>query len=170
MSTMNTSSLLRYLCRVLLAGVVVVSLSACTDRADDDLTLDDTTAVPGDTTGMMMDPGGMQADPGAMQGHMAMNGDTVDVALVDFDINMPSTLPAGSVVFRVTNQGSGEHNFEVEGQGNEHVFPQNLEPGETQTMQVDLQQGSYEVYCPVGDHRSRGMESDLTVESSMGMN
>lgn len=160
MSTMNTASLLRYLCRLVLAGVVVVSLSACTDRADDDLPLDDTTAV----------PGGMQADPGAMQGHMAMNGDTVDVALVDYDINMPSTLPAGSVVFRVTNQGSGEHNFEVEGQGNEHVFPQNLQPGETQTMQVDLQQGSYEVYCPVGDHRSRGMESDLTVESSMGMN
>lgn len=166
MKAMNKNRSTRHFLHIVLAGVVVVGLSGCTDRGDEELAPDDTLAVAGDTTGMMMnDPGGMQADPGAMQGHMAMEGDTVEVSLVDHDINMPSTLPPGFTVFRVTNQGDEEHNFEVEGQGDEHVFPQDLQPGETQTMEVDLQEGSYVVYCPVSNHRSLGMELNLTVTS-----
>lgn len=93
-----------------------------------------------------------------------MGSDTVDVVLVEYDINMPSTLPAGTTIFRITNDGTMAHNFEVEGQGSEDVFPQDLQPGDSRTMEVDLQEGSYVVYCPIGDHRSRGMEVNLTVE------
>lgn len=46
----------------------------------------------------------------------AASGSTVGVALTDFAIEMPASIPAGRVVFNVTNTGEVEHNFEVEGQ------------------------------------------------------
>lgn len=156
MRTTNTASL-RHVFQLVLIGLVIISLAACTDQPDEDGLLGDTTAMPMDTAGTMM------GDTGRMDG---MRTDTVEVSLVEYEINMPTTLPAGHTIFRVTNDGTMEHNLEVEGQGSEDVFPQNLQPGETQTMEVDLQEGSYVVYCPVGDHRSRGMEVDLTVEPS----
>jgi uncharacterized cupredoxin-like copper-binding protein len=88
---------------------------------------------------------------------------TTEVGLTEYEIAMPTSLSAGSQTFRVTNNGTTEHNFEVEGQGIEEEFETNLSPGETQTMQLDLAPGTYEVYCPVGNHREQGMEIQLTV-------
>jgi uncharacterized cupredoxin-like copper-binding protein len=88
---------------------------------------------------------------------------TTEVGLTEYQIEMPTSLSAGSQTFRVTNNGTTEHNFEVEGQGIEEAFETNLSPGETQTMQLDLAPGTYEVYCPVGNHRDQGMEIQLTV-------
>lgn len=93
----------------------------------------------------------------------AMAGNVIDVALTEYAIAMPSTVPAGQVSFRVTNNGTMEHNFEIEGQGIEKAFDDNLQPGETGEMVVDLQPGTYEVYCPVDDHADRGMRIELTV-------
>jgi uncharacterized cupredoxin-like copper-binding protein len=31
-------------------------------------------------------------------------------------------------------------------------------------MQVDLKPGTYEVYCPVANHKGKGMEMKLTVK------
>jgi uncharacterized cupredoxin-like copper-binding protein len=61
------------------------------------------------------------------------------------------------------NNGTIEHNLEVEGQGIEEAFDSNLQPGETRTLEVDLQPGTYEVYCPVADHADQGMRVELTV-------
>ncbi len=77
---------------------------------------------------------------------------------------MPSSVPAGPVAFVVTNQGTVEHNFEVEGEGIEEEFEENLTPGETKTLTVDLMPGTYEVYCPVGNHEDEGMTTELAVE------
>ena len=90
-------------------------------------------------------------------------GSTVDVTLVEFKIEMPQTLPAGPTTFVVKNGGTVDHNFEIKGQGIDQVFPSNLAPGETQTMQVDLKAGTYRVWCPVDAHADRGMELQLTV-------
>lgn len=90
---------------------------------------------------------------------------TVQVGLIEWAIEMPNELPAGPTTFVVTNQGTVEHNFEIENEemGFEEVFAQNLAPGETMTMTVDLQPGEYYVYCPIGNHAARGMELTLTV-------
>lgn len=89
---------------------------------------------------------------------------TTEAGLTEYEIAMPTSLPATeSRVFRVTNNGAIEHNFEVEGQGIEEEFETNLSPGETRTMQLSLEPGTYEVYCPVGNHRELGMEIQLTV-------
>jgi uncharacterized cupredoxin-like copper-binding protein len=96
---------------------------------------------------------------------------TTEVSLTEYEIEMSNPLyaveelisfPAGSQTFRVTNNGTTEHNFEVEGQGIEEAFETNLSPGETRTMQLNLGPGTYVVYCPVGNHRDQGMEVQLT--------
>jgi plastocyanin len=88
---------------------------------------------------------------------------TTEVGLTEYQIEMPTSLSAGTQTFSITNNGTTEHNFEVAGQGTEAVFETNLEPGVTETMQLDLVPGTYEVYCPVGNHREQGMEIQLTV-------
>lgn len=93
----------------------------------------------------------------------ATPGGAVEVTLTDFRIDMPSTLPAGPTTFRVTNAGKAEHNFEVEGEGIETKLAQNLQPGESGSLEVDLQPGTYHVYCPVANHEERGMEMELMV-------
>jgi uncharacterized cupredoxin-like copper-binding protein len=90
-------------------------------------------------------------------------GEVVAVELDEFEVRMPSKLAAGPTTFRVTNVGGAEHNFEVEGQGIEEEFEENLRPGEVKEMTLDLQPGTYEVYCPVGNHEDMGMRLELTV-------
>lgn len=36
-------------------------------------------------------------------------------------------------------------------------------PGESGSLTVDLQAGTYQIWCPVGNHRSQGMQTTLTV-------
>ena len=87
----------------------------------------------------------------------------VEVKLTEFAIEMPSTVTPGKVTFSVTNAGTKEHNFEVEGEGIEKTFDTNLKPGETRNLQVDLPTGTYTVYCSVDDHKERGMQLKLRV-------
>ena len=94
----------------------------------------------------------------------AAAGEVVAVELDEFEVRMPSELAAGPTTFQVTNVGDAEHNFEVEGQGIEEEFDENLRPGETKPMELDLAPGTYEVYCPVGNHEDQGMSLELTVE------
>jgi uncharacterized surface protein with fasciclin (FAS1) repeats len=90
----------------------------------------------------------------------------VQVSLVDGAIEMPTSLPAGPTTFEVTNNGTMEHSFEIEGGDIEEVFDENLQPGGSNTLTVDLPAGEYEVYCPVGDHAEQGMQLTLTVTES----
>jgi uncharacterized cupredoxin-like copper-binding protein len=92
------------------------------------------------------------------------SGEETQVSLAEWTIDMPDQLPAGPVTFVVSNDGEFEHNFEVEGEGIEEEFPENLQPGETGTLEFELPAGEYRVYCPVGNHAQQGMELTLTVE------
>lgn len=71
---------------------------------------------------------------------------------------------AGSVTFRIANQGSVPHQFEVEGNGLEKQTPQ-IARGASGSLTVALEPGRYEVYCPIGrgSHRMLGMRAELVV-------
>jgi uncharacterized cupredoxin-like copper-binding protein len=115
------------------------------------------------TTGEpLLMPVGMDMEMGGTPAAEASGGE-VAVSLTEFAIDMPTELPAGPTTFAITNNGTVEHNFEVEGQGIEEELEMNLAPGESGTLELDLAPGTYEVYCPVGNHAEQGMEVELTV-------
>jgi uncharacterized cupredoxin-like copper-binding protein len=69
----------------------------------------------------------------------------------------------GAYEFKVTNNGTTTHAFEVEGNGVEEKTG-DIEPGASATLRVELSKdGSYEIYCPIDGHRQQGMEGKLTV-------
>ena len=91
----------------------------------------------------------------------------VEVHLTEWAVEVASaSIPAGPVVFDVTNAGTIPHAFEVEGHGLERSTPQ-LRPGTSARLALDLRAGRYEAYCPVGkgSHKMLGMESHVTVGS-----
>ena len=67
------------------------------------------------------------------------------------------------------NDGATVHDLEVEGPGTETKLASELDPGQSGTLTVDLSEpGSYEWYCPVGNHREKGMEGEITVAGEGG--
>lgn len=89
---------------------------------------------------------------------------TVQVSMVEFEIEMPKLLPPGPTKFIVTNNGQNSHNFAIEGPEGERVLSQqSLKPDAKGSMQMNLKPGKYVVYCPVFNNRDRGMEVTLTV-------
>ena len=72
-------------------------------------------------------------------------------------------VPHGPVRFVVVNAADIAHGFEVEGQGIEEEIGE-IAPGTTDSLTVELHAGEYVIYCPVGDHRQRGMTGTLTVQ------
>jgi plastocyanin len=69
---------------------------------------------------------------------------------------------AGKVTFKFTNPSQVPHAFEVEGMGVEEETE--TITGSEASVTVDLKAGTYEYYCPVGQHKQAGMEGELTVE------
>ena len=100
----------------------------------------------------------------------ASGGQTISIGESEFKLD-PSSVrvdQAGTVTFKVTNNGQIAHALEVEGQGVEEET-ETIEPGETADLTVDLStEGSYEIYCPIDGHRDKGMEGTLTVGAASG--
>ena len=71
----------------------------------------------------------------------------------------------GVVAFRVQNDGKVVHALEVESDDLEEETEQ-IEPGGSATLTIDLPEGTYELYCPIGNHADQGMEGTLTVGAS----
>jgi uncharacterized cupredoxin-like copper-binding protein len=67
------------------------------------------------------------------------------------------------VTFAVTNDGTIQHSFEIEGNGLEEELEAPLDPGSTGMLTVDLSPGTYEVYCPIDAHADQGMRTEITV-------
>lgn len=95
---------------------------------------------------------------------LAVAGQAVQVTLTEFKLAMdPPTVQAGTVRFVVANKGTVVHSFEIKGGGIDQRTS-NLNPGETETMQVDLAPGTYDVWCPIDGHKDLGMFAQLTVK------
>jgi uncharacterized cupredoxin-like copper-binding protein len=73
----------------------------------------------------------------------------------------------GTYVFKAVNSGETAHALEVEGQGIEEETEE-IQPGQSAELKVELKAGTYELYCPVGGHKEEGMEGKLTVKEGSG--
>jgi plastocyanin len=126
--------------RVLLLLVVVVLAGCGSDDSDDQ--------AAGDTSG---------------------GGGSVELTATEFKFD-PSTVEvdtAGETTFTLVNDGQFTHALEIEGQGIEEETDE-IDGGATTELTVDLEPGEYELYCPVDDHREKGMEGTLVVAGAAG--
>lgn len=89
---------------------------------------------------------------------------TLDVTLRDFDLR-PQRLSVerpGPVLFRVRNEGLTQHALAVGSPARDKTEP--IPPGGGATLHVRLPKaGEYVVYCPLADHRARGMRGVVRV-------
>jgi plastocyanin len=79
----------------------------------------------------------------------------LDLAEVELD-------SAGTYRFKAINDGSSTHALEVEGNGVEEET-ETIPAGQSAEVTVELEDGTYEIYCPIADHRARGMDGKVVV-------
>jgi uncharacterized cupredoxin-like copper-binding protein len=139
------------------------------------------------TGGCSSGDGDTGGDVGANGG--SDGGSSVDVTEKDFGIAMsPTTIDAGQVDFRITNGGPSIHEFVVfqtdraakdlpvtedengipivdeEGEGLEPIDEvEDIANGDTQTLSVNLDPGSYVAVCNLPGHYKQGMRVSFTV-------
>ena len=93
---------------------------------------------------------------------------TVPVAATEFAFE-PSDLTAdpGEITFELMNEGGAPHALAIEGNGVDESSD-TIEGGDSTSFTIELEEGQYEIYCPVGDHADRGMVGTLTVGAAAG--
>jgi plastocyanin len=139
---------------VVCALALAIGLGAC--GGDDDE--DETTPVSEVTTEQ---EGGAYGGGGSAA---AGGGETVEITATEFAFDPAEvTAKAGEVTFALRNDGSAEHNLEVEGNGIEEVSD-TIGGGKSTELAVELEPGTYEMYCAIDGHKDLGMEGEITVE------
>jgi uncharacterized cupredoxin-like copper-binding protein len=94
---------------------------------------------------------------------------TIQVKETEFELK-PAEITLskpGTYVFKAVNSGDTVHALEVEGEGIEEETEE-IEPGQSAELKVKLKAGTYELYCPVGDHKEKGMEGAVKIEEGSG--
>jgi uncharacterized cupredoxin-like copper-binding protein len=95
--------------------------------------------------------------------------ETIRISETEFKLD-PSTVHvdrAGTYVFEAVNDGTTEHALEIEGEGVE-METEPISPGQTARLEITLEEGDYEMYCPIDDHKGRGMEGEVAVGAGAG--
>jgi uncharacterized cupredoxin-like copper-binding protein len=89
---------------------------------------------------------------------------TITVSGTEFAFALtPDDVQPGVVVFRLENDGQIGHDLKIEGPGGVDAKTPVIDAGATAEVEVELQEGEYELYCTVPGHREGGMELDLEV-------
>ena len=89
----------------------------------------------------------------------------IEVTVADFMID-PAELEvtAGSASFVVRNDGPTPHNLSIRDAAGELVAAtDDLSPGDGETIAVELEPGTYTIFCSLAGHESLGMSGTLTV-------
>ena len=73
----------------------------------------------------------------------------------------------GTYLFKAVNSGGTVHALEVEGQGIEEETKE-IQPGQGAELKLKLEDGTYELYCPVDGHKEEGMEGKVIVKEGSG--
>jgi uncharacterized cupredoxin-like copper-binding protein len=90
---------------------------------------------------------------------------TVKVGETEYklDPSKPKVAKAGTVEFDVQNNGQVVHALEVEGPSGESET-ESIQPGKSAKLKVNLNKaGTYEMYCPIDNHKGRGMTGEVKV-------
>jgi uncharacterized cupredoxin-like copper-binding protein len=147
--------------RVLLIAALLFAC-ACQRQAEDVSRNGSTAAANTPPSAAMSTNANPKEAPEAGGGPTLAQGATQEVDLIEYQINLPETLPAGRTTFNIENGGKEEHAFVIEGNGIEKKSAE-LQRGDTTSLDVTLAPGTYTIYCPVDGHKDKGMKRTLTV-------
>lgn len=87
---------------------------------------------------------------------------TIAIEASDFAFDPDNvSAAAGTIEFELTNTGASEHDIVVEEADDTEVV--RAAAGETATGSIELEAGTYTIYCSVPGHRASGMEGTLEV-------
>jgi uncharacterized cupredoxin-like copper-binding protein len=158
---------------LVLLAVVGLMFAACSGGNDD------TGGASGATIG------GPTKVTAATGGSGTTGAASVDVTEKDFAIAVDaSTVDAGTIAFSIRNEGPSPHEFVIfktdlapdqlplnddgtvdeEGEGVEHIDEvEDIAPGSTEPLEVDLDAGSYVFICNLPGHYTSGMNVGFTV-------
>jgi plastocyanin len=85
------------------------------------------------------------------------------VTETEFSVSLSrSSFAPGTVLFVTHNTGTKTHALGVQGPGVD-TTTDDIAPGGSATLTVTLVKGSYDLYCPVGNHKMLGMDVHVTV-------
>ena len=88
----------------------------------------------------------------------------ITATMTDYAIALSVPKPsAGTVTFVAEQAGQAPHALAIRGPGVDDATAAVPPGGPAQRLTVTLQPGTYELWCPVGNHRSRGMDLAITV-------
>ncbi|MGI8631191.1 MAG: plastocyanin/azurin family copper-binding protein [Solirubrobacterales bacterium] len=96
-------------------------------------------------------------------------GENAEVELADFSIAPPDLSVGKGSTLDVTNVGDISHNLTVEQgpdpseESKELAATDTFGNGESGTLEVDLDPGTYSLVCTISNHRQLGMVGTLTV-------
>ena len=97
----------------------------------------------------------------------------LNVVATDFKFDRATyTAPAGAVTFTMPNQGARPHDIAI-GTGTNAIFQLvagdgSVAAGQSASGTFTFQPGTYEMWCPVGNHRAQGMIATFTVTAAAG--
>lgn len=91
---------------------------------------------------------------------------TVQVKVTDNTVAMPDSLPTGATTFEVTNTGAHPHSFGIAGPAGDKTLDASLKPGETATLEMVLDEGTYRVYSPEAADQGKPIQIALHVVPS----
>ena|SRR5687767_963110 len=106
------------------------------------------------------------AEPSSESSAPADSGETeaITATEADFTISLDEdSLSPGTYEITVNNEGDATHDLVVERDGEDVAGTEEIQPGESATLTVELESGDYVFYCSIGTHRSMGMEIDVSV-------
>ncbi len=155
----GSSSFVRRRGAALVLALGVGLLSACGGGNDDSSDTAATTAA--DTSSS---PAATSSS--ATETTTAGSGEAQEVAVTEqnFRIMLPSTdLSAGDYTFTIRNADQMPHDLSIELNGQTITKSDVIQPGQSGTLEVSLEPGSYIFYCSVGRHRANGMQVGVNV-------
>lgn len=89
---------------------------------------------------------------------------TVTVGETEYALHLSqSAFTPGHYQFVVDDQGHMQHSLAISGPGVNGQQTSTLDPGQSARLDVTLQPGTYQLWCPVDGHRELGMSTTITV-------
>jgi uncharacterized cupredoxin-like copper-binding protein len=127
--------------------------------------MSDTPVIPVETP-VAPDPTATPAEPATVDA--SESATEIQATLIEWDLTLSQTeVPAGKVTFIVTNAGRMRHNLMImDSAGTEMIgrTPDFTASQGPQTLEVELQPGTYTVLCALPGHAARGQQAELVVK------